>query len=570
MKVNVKGITALLLVLAMVLAGCANGDTAGTKANDVPASDDGQSASLPETEGEDQKSGDAADDGARYGGTVVVGYANEPDTMNTYSTHLLGEPITCIVEGLLTVNQNMEFQPVLAKEVPTLENGLMKMTDDGKMTVTYNLKENVKWHDGEPFTSADVKFTWEALADESFLAESKEGVYDVESIETPDDYTVVVYYKHPSPDFANNLFTNGIYPKHICEGMDMNEQTGYNRAPIGTGPFMFKEWVPGEYLEIVRNPNYHIEGQPYLDNIVFKIINDQNTQISQLKTGEVDYVANIPVDRVAEIEAIDGVKTLKQQQNSWRYLDFNNERPGLDDKAVRQAFAYAIDKDAIVNQLFGGIPVVWSSPWQPMDPYRNPDITPYPYDLDKAAALLDEAGWIVGADGIREKDGVRLSYEIGAVAGRVEYEKIQQVIIASVKPLGIELTANNAAATTMNARWNDGDFDMKVGGWITGVSPSRTMFYGKDSIPPAAGINHARWKNDEFTDLMAQADKELNTDKRKELIFKCSEIFNEEVPELILFNSTEVTAIDSKLEGIVTNPTNKSNFWQTSTWYYAE
>lgn len=567
MKRNVICFALAMLMVMSLLGGCAqSGTTTQEPKTDVPSAPDVADKGTEDTPEVSEPSDGSGD---KYGGTVVIGYANEPDTLNVYSTHLLGDVQACMVEGLLVPDGDMHYQPVLAKEVPTLDNGLIEMTDDDKMTITYHLKEDVKWHDGQPFTSADVKYTWEALSDESFLAESKEGVADIERIETPDDYTVVCYYKYRVPDFADQLFTFGILPKHMCEGTDLNEQTGYNRAPIGTGPFKFKEWKSGEYIELVKNEDYHVEGQPYLDGIVFKMITDQNTQIAQLKTGEIDYVQGLPYDKYEEIAGINGVKVMTKQLNSWRYLDFNTEKPGLDDPKVRQAFAHAIDKEAIVNQLFGGIPVAWDSPWQPMDDYYNPDLPKYEYDPDKAAALLDEAGWKVGADGIREKDGFKMQYDYGVTAGRTVDEKMQQVIIAAMKPLGVELTANNAAGSTMTAKWNEGDFDVKMSGWITAPSPSRSKFYSTTAFPPN-GINHVRWVNEEFTDLMAQADKELDTAKRKDLVFKCQEIFNAELPELVILNTTDIVGMNENLEGVVLNPTNMTHFWHTSEWYLSK
>jgi len=502
----------------------------------------------------------------KYGGTIIVGYPSEPDTLNVYSTHLGGDVQACVVEGLLVPDGDMKYVPVLAKETPTLENGLIKMTDDGKMNITYNLKEGVLWHDGEKFTSADVLYTWEALKDESFIAESKEGVYDVEKIDIPDDYTVVVYYKAQKADFSEQLFTFGILPKHVCEGTDLNEQTGYNRAPIGTGPFKFKEWKSGEYIELVKNENYHVDGEPYLDGIVFRFINDQNTQMAQLKTGEINYVGNMPYDKIEELKNISGTQVITKELNSWRYIDFNTKKPGFDDKRVRQAFAYAIDKDSIVNKLFGGIPKAWDSPWQPMDQYYNPNLKPYEYNPEKAAQLLDEAGWKVGSDGIREKDGVKMKYEFGVTAGRTVDERVQQVVIAAMKELGVEITANNAAGSTMTAKYNSGDFDMKMAGWITSPSPSRTHFYSTLAFPPD-GINHTLWANEEFTNLMVASDIELDSVKRKDLIFKAQEIFHEELPELVLFNTTDIICATDKLDGFVPNSTNMTHYWHTSSWY---
>jgi peptide/nickel transport system substrate-binding protein len=186
------------------------------------------------------------------GGTLTVGLTYEIDTMNPYSTGFLGDAQAAVIEGLLAPGADAKYVPVLATEVPTIENGGIVVSEDGKtMKVSYKLRPDVKWHDGEAFTSADVKYTWEAVKDEKFIAESKDGSSEVESIDTPDDLTVVVNYNTILPTFASTLFTFGIMPKHLLEGTDLNTSS-YNETPVGTGPFKVSEFARGQYVVVER------------------------------------------------------------------------------------------------------------------------------------------------------------------------------------------------------------------------------------------------------------------------------------------------------------------------------
>ena len=186
------------------------------------------------------------------GGKVVVGLTYEIDTMNVYSTGFLGDAQATVVEGLLAPDENAKYVPVLATEVPTVENGGIVVAADGKtMKITYKLRPDVKWHDGKPFTSADVKYTWEAVKDEKFIAKLKDGSQDIDSIDLPDDLTVVCNYNKIAPQFASTLFTFGIMPKHLLEGTDLN-QSSYNETPVGTGPFKVTEFVRGQYVAVER------------------------------------------------------------------------------------------------------------------------------------------------------------------------------------------------------------------------------------------------------------------------------------------------------------------------------
>lgn len=546
------------LMAVSVMAGCSGSSSSSTAAE---GGDSGAASSSGTT---------SADSGEPvYGGTVVVAYTQEPDTMNVYSTHLLADVQTCMIEGLLIPDQDMNYVPVLAKEVPTVENGLIQLTDDGKMTITYNLKEGVKWHDGEPFTSADVKYTWEALYDENFIAEGKDGVYDIEKIECPDDYTVVCYYKYPVADYATTLFTFGILPKHVCEGTDLNEQTGYNVAPIGTGPYKFKEWKQGEYIELVANEDYHEEGKPYLDGIIFKMIPDANTQLTQFKTGEVNFLMNMPFDMYEELQTIEGTTVEAARQNAWTTIDFNLSDPIIGDKAVRQAISLCTNTDAIINQLFYGLPQACNSVWMPFDTYHNPDLPAHEYNPEKAAQILEEAGWVdTDGDGIREKDGQKLEIEFQARTDVDDDLKIQQVIMEECKQVGISMTADNAASATQSARWFDGDFQMNIHRWITG-SPSRTRFYSANSIPPD-GNNTVRYVNEELTQLLEESDQVLDVEQRKEMLYEAQEILLEDIPCYTVFNNVSILAHTDKLRGFVPNPTNMTNFWHVKDWWLAQ
>ncbi|GHV27451.1 ABC transporter substrate-binding protein [Clostridia bacterium] len=497
----------------------------------------------------------------KTGGTVVVGLSYEPDTMNVYSTHLLGDVQATMVEGLLVPDENMTYQPVLALETPSLENGLIVINEGNTMDITYHLRQDVLWHDGEKFTAEDVVFTWEALSNDAWDAESKDGVDQVSSIDTPDDYTVIVHYKAAFTDFASTLFTFGILPKHVCEGVDLNENTGYNVAPIGTGPYKFSEWAPGEYIKVVANTDYYGDG-PYLDAIYFRFITDENTRIAQLKTGEIDFAYGLTYENYDEVSAIEGTTAYTMSMNSWRYMAFNNNKPGLDEVAVRQAIAYAIDRDALVNQLFNGIPNVWSQPWQPKDPFAVQGFEGYKYNPEKSAALLDEAGWVLNGSGVREKDGETLSFTISCVAGRAVDEAVEQVVMAYLDEVGIKLTIDNAAASTQTARLYAGEFELACGGWIVSPTTSRSFLYGTGEV-----LNRGRWSNAEFDKIIYAIDFAMDEAERKELVAQAVKIFNEELPELALFNTVDIVCMNSRLKGVKLNPTNMTHFCQSGSWY---
>ena len=509
----------------------------------------------------------AEEETPRMGGDIVIALSYEPDTMNVYSTHLLGDVQAMVVEGLLVPNGDMEYVPVLVKEVPTVENGGIVMdTEAGTMDIIYHLREDVRWHDGEPFTSADILATWEALKNPDWDAESKGGVDDIDSIELPDDFTAICHYNKITPDYAQSLFTFGIMPKKYIDGVDMNDpNNGYNNTPVGTGPYKFEEWVPGEYIKLVRNDDYYGDNGPYLDSVIFRFVTDENTRINMLKSGEIDFTYGVGFTNYDQVKDLPGYNVIVHGLNSWRYMDFNHATPGLDDPDVRRAIVCAINKEALVNQLFNGIPQVWDQPWMPSDPFHVEGFqTEWTYDVDKANQLLDDAGWVMGSDGVREKDGVRLDFICIARPGTVD-AYIGPVIVSDLSKVGIKVTTEEYASATWADMMYKGEYQIAIGGYITSPGATRTKMYAI-----GGSLNRGNWNNQEFSDLCAQIDVELDTAKRKELVAEALKIFDSELPQMVIYANTEIDVVTEKLHGFIPNPTNMTNFCQSAGWWLSE
>lgn len=501
------------------------------------------------------------------GGTLTVGLSYDIDTLNVYSTGYLGDVQATVVEGLLAPDKNANYVPVLATAVPTLKNGGIKLSADGKkMTITYKLRRDVKWSDGKPFTSADVKFTWEAVKNPKFTAESKDGSEDIESITTPDPYTAVVNYKRVAPDYASTLFTFGIFPKHALEGKDLNTDV-YNEKPLGTGPFKVKEFRRGQYVIVERNPYYWRKDSkgvqlPYLDQIVFKIIPDSNTLVTQLKSGEIQMTSSVPYAQVTQLDAVPGMNIVKNNVLSWQHLDFNFKGPAsLRDLNVRQAFAYAINKSAISKAL-GGYPVPLDTVVVPVFAASNKNVTKYPYDPAKARALLDAAGYKPGPDGVRVKNGERLSYKILVQAGRANDELAQQVIIGSLKAVGIELVPDNKTGVAFREARYKGGYDVFYSGWITSADPVYSVFFKTGGVNNGQGFSNAR-----IDALLDRAENTLDPDIQKKALMDFQAELMRQLPTIPVTSNLSVIAVTDKLGNFVPNPTNMTNFVDTSRWY---
>lgn len=500
------------------------------------------------------------------GGTLTVGLTYDVDTLNVYSTGFLGDVQAAVVEGLVAPDSQARYLPVLALEVPTLANGGITLVDGGKMKVVYKLRPGVKWHDGVPFTSADVKFTWEAVKDPKFIAESKDGTEDIDSIETPDDLTVIVNYNKIVPNFASTLFTFGILPKHTLEGHDLNTAP-YNDKPLGTGPFVAKEFKHGQYIVVDRNPDYWRLDKtggalPYIDRMVFKIVPDSNTLATQLRSGEVDLVVQVPYTQAKQLENIAGLQLIKAPLLSWQHLDFNFKgAPALQDLRVRRAIAHAINRETLVRAM-SGYPLAIRSPVVPLFDFYDAAVPTYPYDVATANRLLDEAGYARGADGVRAKGSERMAYRIVGQAGRADDELVEQVLIAQFKAVGIEASIDNKAGVAFREARYKGNYDMLYSRWITSADPVYSVFFG------TKGTNNGQgYSNPELDAAMAKMESTLDPTEKKKHAFTMQSIIATDVPTIPLTSNVAVIAVTKKLKNFVSNPTNMTNFVDTSGWY---
>jgi peptide/nickel transport system substrate-binding protein len=496
---------------------------------------------------------------------LVVGYDREPDTLNRFSTHILEDTMICISEGLTVWNEKMEAVPVLAEVIPSPENGLVRVLDDGRLEVTWKLRPGIRWHDGAPFDSRDVAFTVETINDPSYNPESTEGFDLIESVETPDDLTAVVTYRRIYAAYQDQ-FWRGALPRHVLEGKDLNAFPEYDRKPVGTGPYKVEEWRTGEYLLLSRNESYW-RGTPPIEKILFRFLPSSNTRMNQLRAGEVHVVDNVPLDKIDELEGIAGVRISRTMGNSYAHLALNlREVPAFRDLRVRQAVAHAVDRRAIAEDVLEGVVTVVNSVIQPMSWAFNSGVEFYEYDPARSRELLREAGYEDrDGDGIVEKDGIPLSFPGTTRAGHAEWEMVLQVLQAQLKSVGIGMEIRNYEPTMLGELWFGGKLPFFLSAWTLPADPEITLFYASDRTPPR-GRNIYYYENEELTRLLYASDETVDREKRKELLFEAQEILAREVPEIPLYNRTIVSAFPETLRNVKPNPTNAGLFWNVHEW----
>ncbi len=497
---------------------------------------------------------------------LIVGYDREPDTLNRFSTHILEDIQTCIVEGLTTTDEQMRVVPLLAIDVPTVENGGVRLRGDGGMDVTWKLRPGVKWHDGTPFTSADVQFTVEAINGPNYNPESTDGFDRISSVDTPDPLTAVVHYKEIYAPY-DIQFIRGALPKHILQGRDIDRAQDYNRNPLGTGPYRVVEWKAGEYILLERVPHYwRGDEYPKIRRLLFKFIPNTNTRINQLKSGEVHVVALVPWDKYREIADLKSIVIKKTPGNAYEHVTMNERHfPPFADIRVRQALISALDRDQYVRTILDGLAPVAHGPIQPISWAYSDRITEYPFDPAKARALLDDAGWRVAADSIRERGGERLSFTLITQAGYAIRENMAQAIERQLRDVGVDVKVELQDGTAISSIWFEGRFDAMLHWWQMPSDPELTTFFAADRTPPA-GRNINYFRDAELTKLLYASDRTVDRRARGALLARAQAIITAAVPEIPLYTVTRLDALPASLVNFKGNPTNTGIFWNVHEW----
>jgi peptide/nickel transport system substrate-binding protein len=388
--------------------------------------------------------------------------------------------------------------PELAMALPTRANG--GVSSDGR-TITYHLRKGVVWSDGAPFTSADVVFSANAVNNP---ANNEGGRFDqLASVAAPDDFTVVFHLKKPYATFVEAFFSSccanpSLLPKHLLGKYANINDAPYNALPVGIGPFTFARWDRSKQVVLAANPRYW-RGRPKLDRIVYKIVSDRDTLLANLVDHKVDLwyqFSGAYLDRVA---ALPGFTVVRQPSFAYDHFDFNLAHAAVADRTVRQALMLALDRKSILSTIAHGVGIVRDAPIPVSAPFYT-DLGTTPYDPAKANALLDSAGWVRGADGIRAKNGVRLDLRVAVSAGQNDTDRKVDFVRANWQQIGVNLQAKHYPPAQMFAPAQQGGI-IYGGAWDVvlfafAVDPlgDYSGLYGCDQFPPV-GQNNVRWCN---------------------------------------------------------------------------
>lgn len=471
-----------------------------------------------------------------------------PNITSDSASHEVG---SLIYNGLVTLDRYVNLVPELAES--------WTVSPDCR-DVTFRLRRGVKWHDGHEFTAADVLFTHEAMTNPKTPSPYKEDFEAVQRIEAPDPYTVHVVYR---TSYAKSLQSWGMsmLPRHLLESYvregRLRESPQHRSAPVGTGPYRFREWRSGEKVVLTANPDY-FEGRPYLSRVVYRIIPSQATQFLELKAKGIDGMSltALQFKRQTEYPAFRKAYTkFRYASNAYTYFGLNLKDERFADIRVRHAFAHAINKQELIEHVILGLGREATGPFKPGTYAYNPSARTYAYDPVRARTLLAEAGWKEkNADGILVKHGKPFTFDLLTNQGNDERKKVAEIIQADLKDIGVGVEIRTIEWATLLKEWvKKRRFEAIVLGWGIGTDPDQYNIWHSSKTGPD-DFNTISYANPEVDELLEKGRRTCVTEERARYYQRIHEILAAEQPMVFLYFRDALPVVSTRVHGIAPGP----------------
>lgn len=548
-----KKIISLILALLMVVtlfAGC-------TKPTDQPAPSE---PNQPEAPAPAEPEKPKADQILKFGGSGWGGLFNPIMEDNVYDDYVAN----LIFEALTDNNSEGEYVPVLAD---------WTLSDD-HLTYTFTLKDGIKFSDGSPLTTEDVEFTYKTIAHPDYngprayavanlvgYEEYHSGATDVfEGIKVIDDKTIAFTFQNGLAAPGNiECFIYGIMPSDYYAFDTWEDFLALNEKPIGSGVCVFDSWEPKQYIKLMKNTNYWDPSRALkFDGILMSEVPDESI-LSALQTNQID-LAQIAssAENLEAAEALSNISLFNYLGNGYTFMCFNCTRPQLADVKVRQALMYALDRESFIEAQYGaelaeiGMAPISPSSWAFPD---SSDLNAYTFDMDKAAQLMDEAGWKMESDGFRYKDGEKFHVKWLVYTDSSWPGTLSGMAADTWKQLGVELEVelmdfDTVSSRTMDAAPGEKDFDIYTMGFSLDIDPDPTGALFDDDAYVAGGFNASGYKNPAAMELVKKGKAEFDTDKRAVIYKEWAKIMNTEIPHVIIAYRSEIFGVNNRVKGM--------------------
>ena len=500
------------------------------------------------------------------GGTYTFGGISDPVMLHpwlgsdTASSAIYGRTHW----GLVRFNENNEPMNAIADRWEF---------NNATLTWRFWLNPNAKWHDGVPVTAKDVKTTFDFVMHADYDGPRRSNVSEIQEVVIIDDHTVDFKMKRIQANFLFNI-GGGLIPHHILGHVPAKDHRGhaYSLNPTGNGPYMFHRWVSGQYVELLRNPNHFQGSQPYIEKVVIRTYPDLNVMQAAFENGDIDSFAALQTDHIDRItrEMANRAYFKEVPNHGYDYICINQVHPILSDLAVRQALVIGLNRQAMVDTVLDKrgvvihshqIPTTWAT--------GAPGLNLYEHDIAKANKMLDDAGWKLGSDGIRVKDGKRLALSIISNSGNTIRFDISAMAASYWKRIGVDITEDVLEWSVVLDRFAKGTFDLLIIGWSLGLDPDPyPMFHSSQAMKNDAGVingfNRMQYINAEVDKMLEAGRLTTDLNERRRLYQAVDVQLNKDLPYIFLFQRTNVTAFANRIQGVKWAPTGA--IWGES-WY---
>jgi peptide/nickel transport system substrate-binding protein len=544
----IRGGTLVGLGALGLLAACSPGAPAGQPAATAPAAPATAAVAAKPTSAAPAAAAptQASAAAGTPGGTVTLPIGADP-TLNPWHPNAFVESVfvnRVLFAGLTRPGKDLNPAPDLAASVKAAEDG---------MSWTFTLRDGVKWSDGQPFTADDVAYTFNEIVLKPEVGATGRGNFSaVKDVQAVDPKTVTVNLSRPFAALPAYLAYNaGILPKHVFQSAgDPWQLNSFNKGtPVSTGPFKVESFTAGQSVVLARNDDY-FAGKPLLDKLVFKVVADANTQIAQALSGELQIMI---LDNKAAVDRLKGARGVSVQPRTlvqYYWLALNQTDPRFQDLKVRQAIEYAIDRQAIIQAVEKGYGSIANSPIVPaMKAYYDPSQeSKYPYDPQKATALLQEAGWSPGPDGTLQKDGQPFSFTMD-VGQRGILQPTNELVQQNLQKVGIHADLNSM-------EWNayiqkvvvNRDYTATVNWWVYPNDPDVFAYYASSAA--GKGFNIPGYKDPQLDDLLTQGQKTSDPAERKKIYTQLQAYMADHLPYNFLWYPQEIDVVSDTLQGV--------------------
>ncbi len=433
----------------------------------------------------------------------------------------------------------------------------------------------MKWHDGQPFTAEDLKFSIDLINQPKFRAARRTGHELVRDFKIISPTEVTWRMERPYAPYISILAWTFLVPKHLIASAPDPNTAPFNNNPVGTGAFKWSERQPGDHITLVANDHYFGKG-PYLERLIFKYIPDLTVLYTQFRTGDIDYIGlqGITPDHYKEAKTLANRNVYTAPQAFIESITLNLARPCFQDKAARQALYLAMDKKSIIDEIYYGLPRP-SDSFFPHEAWAyNPTLPVQEYNPDKAKQILDQAGWKPGAGGVREKNGVRLEFTNSTTAGNHVREQAQQLLQQNWQDIGAAMTIKNMPAAVI---WGDyfamSKYDSVMVGedFLIGPDPDVTYYFDSKNVPAkgGAGDNTMQYANPEVDKLLQEGAATTDQAKRKDIYMQIQKIIRDDLPILPIFQYALIEGTKKGLVGYTPNINVQVNSWNIAEWYWS-